>query len=494
MTAPRAPRRLESSGGFVDRGRFHVTSAVVGAGAGACWNLALALDDGDLARAPNERWASVALLLAFALLALLGSRLSRARAGGRRLDVACTALSGAAFTASAARLGPYAMSFSAVPALLVLAQSVTGGRTSGFVAWASTVVTLLLLDRLGAGHASRDHATVLLSMATSSTMAYGLGLSIRRAVPTRSVRSRRNPLASNGYEVERLLGGGSTSRVYAAWTKKGARVVVKVLRGRLTRRAGMLDRMRRDVETAARLPPSRTARILDFDLEGPPPHYVVTERLDGEDLATRLRRLERLSLDETVELTTQLAAVLDAAADAGLIHGEVKPKKVFLVDGERLDARLLDFGLRRVRSEEETAESAAPLTLVGSAGYLAPELVAPSYGEPGAHTDVFALGCLVFRVLSGVPPFPARDAAGAAYEAMHLHPPSIRTLRPELPEGIDWVLALALAKATAQRYGRAGEFARDLDAVVHGRPPPELAPRALALLRSRPPADQTLTS
>jgi serine/threonine-protein kinase len=159
-----------------------------------------------------------------------------------------------------------------------------------------------------------------------------------------------------------------------------------------------------------------------------------------------------------------------------------------------VDARLLDFGLCRLRDDVQGQALTRSAQLIGTAGFLAPEQVASTFGDVGPHTDAFALGCVVYEALSGQRAFPGRDAGTAAYEALHHHPTPIRELRPELPEGIDWVLTIALAKATGHRYGRAGEFARDLEAVVRGTPPRGLAARAVSLLRSRPPSAQTLTS
>src|SRR5262249_49874434 len=147
------------------------------------------------------------------------------------------------------------------------------------------------------------------------------------------------------------------------------------------------------------------------------------------------------------------AAVLDCLAEHGIVHGSLKAGNVF-VSGEnaQIRVRLLDHGACALADVARVR----PL--------LAPEQITTGHGEVGPHTDVFALSCLVYEALSGHPPFSTGSAAVAAYEVLNHHPAPVRAVASELPEAVDWVLTVGLAKRAADRYRRASDLARDLKA------------------------------
>lgn len=178
-----------------------------------------------------------------------------------------------------------------------------------------------------------------------------------------------------------------------------------------------------------------------------------------------------------------LAEVLDAAHDAGIVHRDVKPANVFLAGREGLDVRLLDFGVART-SRTSVATGSRTAHVLGSPGYLAPEQVSDGHGPIGPATDVFALGALVYRALTGHAAFPARQPSAAIYEALHRHPPPPSSYVEELSEDVDAVIEIALAKDTKARFGRASELLAHLRDAQHGRLDPAVRERAAAL-RSR---------
>ena len=130
--------------------------------------------------------------------------------------------------------------------------------------------------------------------------------------------------------------------------------------------------------------------------------------------------------------------------------------------------RLLDFGISRLL--EQTSDLTQTLLVLGSPGYLAPEQARGDMGALGTHTDVFALGAVVYRALTGRHAFPARNAPSAIYEALYVHPEPPSRIVPGLPEDVDRVLSMALAKNPARRYARAPELARDLEHALRGEP------------------------
>ena len=220
------------------------------------------------------------------------------------------------------------------------------------------------------------------------------------------------------------------------------------------------------------------------------------ERLEGEDLAAYLRRRGALPPAEVAELAANLAAALEAAHGAGVVHRDLKPQNVYLVRGTST-LKLLDFGISRL-SDTPSGDTLTHAAVVGSPGYLAPEQARGASAEIGAHTDVFALGAICYRALTGVEAFPGRTAATAIYEALQRDPPPPSQLVPGLPGAVavavDAVLALALAKAPTLRYQRAAELATELRLALAGTLPEAVLARARALPRAAPPAGQTLVA
>ncbi len=303
------------------------------------------------------------------------------------------------------------------------------------------------------------------------------------------------------YELGELLGRGGMGEVYEARAivsdvvPAGDLVAIKVLYAHLSNHRSALARFRREAVATRELPSARVACVHELGSDGETLHFMVMELLAGEDLGALLRRRGKLAADEVLALAAQLAEVLDAAHAAGIVHRDVKPPNVFIGahDGA-MDVRLLDFGISRLGEGGRETQLTQTLAVLGSPGYLAPEQVDDGYGEIGPATDVFALGCVLYRALTGHAAFRSRTPAGALYETVHHHPPPVTTASPELHADVDHVLALALAKPAKERYASAGELARDLRLACEGALPPAARARAEAAGRWGPARDATLTS
>jgi hypothetical protein len=282
------------------------------------------------------------------------------------------------------------------------------------------------------------------------------------------------------YRLGELLGRGGMGEVYEAHPVAGGEpVAIKVLYGHLCD-PDELERFRREAAIAAKLPAEYVAQVheLGLDPEGGH-HYLVMERLRGEDLGTLLRRRAQLPSAELLPIVEQLAAALDAAHAVGVVHRDLKPQNVFLLaDSDPPRIKLLDFGVARFSDGSQLTQSSM---LIGSPGYLAPEQAVTHFGQVGPRTDVFALGSLVYRAITGHPAFPARNAALAVYEAVYRDPPRPSEHEPALPVDVDDVIALALAKDPRQRYASPGELARDLRAAFACELPPDVRDRARAV-------------
>jgi serine/threonine-protein kinase len=267
------------------------------------------------------------------------------------------------------------------------------------------------------------------------------------------------------YKLSELLGRGGMGEVYRGRRQSdGREVAVKVLYGHFSNDSAVLERFRREAEVASRLPREQVAEVLELG-HADGQHFLAMEYLPGEDLGALLRRREKLPPAELLPILEQLTHVLAAAHAAGIVHRDLKPQNVFLSSqpGGAPRVRLLDFGISKLRGDPGLTTTSA---LLGSPGYLAPEQAAADLGPVGPEADLFALGALIYRALTGQSAFPSRHPAAAVYEAVHVTPAPPTRLAPELPADVDHVLSVALAKKPSERYRSPLELMRDLEAAL----------------------------
>jgi serine/threonine protein kinase len=271
------------------------------------------------------------------------------------------------------------------------------------------------------------------------------------------------------------------------------RVALKVLRRELAERPGALEQLKRELALARRVSHPHVCRIFDvgFHLrtraEGPERiAFLTMELLQGEPLSALLRRRGALPPEEVLPLARQLAEGLGAAHEAGIIHRDLKSANVLLVPapaGGAPRAVITDFGLA-LAADAASPEPAAPGTrLVGTPAYMAPEQL--EGGPLTPSTDLYALGILLFELLTGARPFSGEDARATALLRLHAPAPSPRQLRPELDARWEALLLRALERAPARRF----QSARELLAAL----PPPTAPAPGRLHRWRRTAPRLLT-
>jgi serine/threonine-protein kinase len=293
------------------------------------------------------------------------------------------------------------------------------------------------------------------------------------------------------YHLRELLGRGGMGEVYEAVRASDGQVVaVKVLYPHLADMPTFMERFRREALAAKRLSARYAPELIEAGEDGDGTPFIVMERLNGEDLGTLLRRVGRLPLEEVLPLAEQIGAALDAAHNSGVVHRDLKPQNVFVLEQRKV--RLLDFGIARLRGEDVGDTLTSDSMVMGTPGFMAPEQARGAQGEIGPHTDVFALGGIVYRALTGNPAFGGRNPAEAIFEVLNKNPPAPSHVVEGLPAAVDAPIRLALAKATASRYSTAGAFVRDLALAARGQLPAEVSARAAALEVS--PADAFLAT
>jgi Protein kinase domain/Domain of unknown function (DUF4440) len=265
-----------------------------------------------------------------------------------------------------------------------------------------------------------------------------------------------------GCRIEAVAGRGGMGIVYrATQLSLGRPVAVKLIAPDHAADPGFRERFERESRLAAAIDHPNVIPVHEAGEDGGR-LYLVMRWVSGADLHGRIARAGRLEPRRAAAFTAQVAGALDAAHAAGLVHRDVKPANV-LLSGDH--AYLADFGLTRPVSSNTRMTTTGHW--LGTADYMAPE----QFGSEAvdARADIYALGCVLYAMLTGEPPF-RRDTVPATMLA-HLHDPPPRPSRtPGVPAEFDRVVARALAKEPERRYPSAGDLGRAVVAAAEGRP------------------------
>ena len=282
-----------------------------------------------------------------------------------------------------------------------------------------------------------------------------------------------------GYRIDAVIGRGGMGVVYAAeHVRLKRKAALKVLAPELSQDERFRERFVRESELAASLEHPNIVPIYDAGESGGV-LYIAMRLVPGEDLGSLIERTGALEPERTAAIVEQVAAALDTAHAAGLVHRDVKPANILIAtapDG-RDRAYLTDFGLTK------RGDSLSGLTktgqFLGSVDYAAPEQFEGKTLD--ARTDVYSLGCVAYRCLTGEPPFRRDDEAAVMYAHLQQPPPPVTRVKPDLPQQVDVVVAAAMAKDPAKRPATAGAFATALSAAIA----PNAAPASVRTGRTR---------
>jgi tRNA A-37 threonylcarbamoyl transferase component Bud32 len=276
-----------------------------------------------------------------------------------------------------------------------------------------------------------------------------------------------------GCRIEERLRPGGMSLVYRAeHATLGRKVAIKFLDPRLSEDEDFRKRFLRESRLAAALYHPNIVPIYDAGEADQVP-YITMHFVQGVDLSELLKRDGALPAGRVLTIMTQVAGALDAAHDRGLVHRDVKPANILIASGEGVEPEghvyLTDFGLAK-QVASGTALTKQGL-FMGTLDYVAPEQIQGQAVD--RRTDVYSLGCVVYESLAGAVPYPRDSEVAMLYAHMQEPPPPVTARRPDLPLGVDVVVARAMAKRVDDRYGTCRELIDELRTALEGAPAAE---------------------
>jgi Tol biopolymer transport system component len=269
-------------------------------------------------------------------------------------------------------------------------------------------------------------------------------------------------------------------------TRIGREVAIKILPAAFALDRDRLRRFEQEVRAAGALNHPNLITIYDFSGEGGT-SYVAMELLEGETLRQKLMldgAPVRLSMRKAIDYSVQIANGLAAAHEKGIVHRDLKPENIFITRDGR--AKILDFGLAKLRSGKDDGDTKArteqlgtsPGTVVGTAGYMSPEQVR---GDPVDHrSDIFSFGAILYEMLSGRRAFKGDSSVETMNAILKEEPPELSLAEPKIPPAVDLVVRHCLEKNREERFQSAKDLAFDLERIssVSGAAPALIAPRA----------------
>jgi serine/threonine-protein kinase len=294
--------------------------------------------------------------------------------------------------------------------------------------------------------------------------------------PPAEDRTDRPDTPSDRYRIQRELGRGGMATVYLAQDLRHDRqVALKVLHPDLASALGS-QRFLREIEISSNLQHPNILPLFDsgtIDLGGGVLPYFTMPFIEGESLRGRLAREQQLELDDALTIAGDVAAALDYAHARGVVHRDIKPENILISGGRSIVA---DFGIALAVSRSGGQRLTQTGLIVGTAVYMSPEQAFSR--ELDGRSDIYGLGCVLYEMLAGVPPFlgPTAQAVLARHAVDPV--PSLRTLRPVVPLGVERAIVRALAKVPADRFPTAARFIEALHGSPETEPPAARAPRA----------------
>ena len=379
-----------------------------------------------------------------------------------------------------------AFSFEVIPDPGLISTSelpLFGRLTMVGVAETIFVATHLLarLSRRATHDAIELHERAVRELAGRQALLHEARLDLERVLRARGL-GRFSDEIVGAYRLGTILGRGGMGEVYdAVHIDSEEPAAVKLLHAQVLTEPDNVQRFLRECRLTASLKVPNVVRVFETSKPEAPIPYIAMERLHGEDLSDHLRSRGRMKLSDVLLLARDVGRGLDAAAKAGVVHRDIKPRNVFraeLGNGPPV-WKVLDFGVSKLLTEHTMTKGG----MIGTPSYMAPEQA--SGGDVSHKSDLFALGVVVYRAVTGRPAFSGDTMAQILFQVIGKMPPKPSGVA-KLPRDVDAVLAVALAKDPDDRFDSAAEFTTALEAAARGRLGSDLRRRAERILRRLP--------
>jgi serine/threonine protein kinase len=268
-------------------------------------------------------------------------------------------------------------------------------------------------------------------------------------------------LLAGKYRVERVIGHGGMGIVIAAQhLVLDEKVAIKLLLPEALSNTEAVARFVREAKAAVRIRSEHVARVSDVGYLDSGAPYIVMEYLEGVDLAAWLKRSGALAVEQAVDFVLQACEAIADAHALGIVHRDLKPANLFWT--HRSDGlpciKVLDFGISKLLSPGSASDMTRTHSVIGSPYYMSPEQMHASRNVD-VRTDIWSLGVILFELLARRPPFGGESISELAINVATVPSPPIRTLRPEVPPGLEQAIATSLEKARERRFQTIGDFA-----------------------------------
>jgi serine/threonine protein kinase len=282
----------------------------------------------------------------------------------------------------------------------------------------------------------------------------------------KSIEPYMNASVVGSYRILGPLGTGGMGTVYCAeHTLIGRPAAVKVLQPQYGRDRTIVTRFFNEARAVSAIDHPGIVELYDFGYMDDGSAYIVMELLRGETLASRIHSRGRLTEVEVLTIVRGIAGALGAVHAKGIVHRDIKPENVFLVpdiepaSGERV--KVLDFGIAKLGDDQGAVDQTSVDAFLGTPLYMAPEQCRGA-GQVDHRADLYGLGCVMFEMLAGVPPFLGEGAGEVIGAHLHVDPPCVRTLAPEVSQRTAQVVAALLAKRPDDRPQSAHDLLQQL--------------------------------
>ena len=268
----------------------------------------------------------------------------------------------------------------------------------------------------------------------------------------------------NRYEIGEMIGTGGMADVYIGEDQRLSRkVAVKVLRSDLARDPSFVARFRKEALAAAGLNHPGIVAVYDSGEEGAN-SYIVMELVTGHTLREEISKSTPLTVDRSLEIIEGVLAALSYSHSNGIIHRDIKPGNIMLTDSG--DVKVMDFGIARAM-DDIGATMTSTWSVVGTAQYLSPEQATGEAAD--LRSDIYSVGCLLYELVSGQPPFTGDTPVAIAYQHVSSDFPLPSAIKPGLDENIDKIITVALAKNPEDRYQSAEMMLADIQRAIRGQ-------------------------